>query len=243
MDPNVHFSQHNFVFSLNSYSMKQESLYKVVKLQEPVSLDGNWDNPQWKLAEALELKHFMGNAPKFHPKVKVKVMYDPENIYVIFQVKDQYVRCVATVINGNVWEDSCAEFFFSPDSASPMKYFNLEINCGGTALMYYNTIPQKDFRILDPEDIKQIQIAHSLPHLIPDEIKTTVTWTIEYKIPLTLLEKYGKVTRPAPGVIWKANFYKIADKTSNPHYQTWSLVDQAEPDFHLPAFFGRLIFQ
>lgn len=224
-------------------TMKQASSYEVIKLNEPITIDGIWDKSQWKAVDAIELKHYMGKIPEFRPGVKVKVIYDPDYIYVIFQVKDQYVLCVNNEINGNVYEDSCGEFFFSPDTASPMKYFNLEINCGGTALMYYNLIPRKDFKIMDPEDIKLIQIAHSLPQLISDEIKAPVIWAIEYKIPLTLLEKYGKVTRPAPGVIWKANFYKIADKTSNPHYLTWSLVDQAEPDFHLPAFFGKLIFQ
>jgi hypothetical protein len=223
--------------------MKSPSVYKVVKLKEPLTLNGNWNKSQWKEVNSVKLVNFMGEAPKFFPIVRAKLMYDSNYIYVIFQVKDCYVRCMTNNINGPVWDDSSVEFFFSPDSDSPEKYFNLETNCGGTALMYYNIIPRKDFTVVDPEDIKQIEIAHSLPDHIPNEITEPVTWTIEYKVPLVLLEKYAKVSRPAPGVVWKANFYKIGDKTSNPHYITWSFVNQAEPDFHLPGYFGTLIFE
>jgi hypothetical protein len=95
---------------------------------------------------------------------------------------------------------------------------------------------------LDTADIKEIEIAHSLPELVPDEITDSVTWTLEYKIPLALLEKYANVSRPAPGVTWMANFYKCASNNSNPHYYTWSPVTNPTPNFHLPAFFGTLTF-
>ena len=223
--------------------MEATSGYRVVKLKKPMTIDGNWDKSQWQTVVAIELKYFMGEIQKFHPVVKAKMMYDRDNLYVIFKVEDRYVRCVTQEINGPVWDDSCVELFFSPDSGAPSKYFNLEVNCGGTPLMYYNIVPRKDYTILEPDDIKQIEIAHSLPGLILNEITEPVTWTIEYKIPLSILEKYAPVTRPGPGVVWRANFYKIADKTSNPHYLTWSPVRNSEPDFHLPQFFGTLRFQ
>jgi len=93
------------------------------------------------------------------------------------------------------------------------------------------------------EDIKKIEIAHSLPQIVDPEITEPVTWTLEYRIPLVMLEKYSNVTRPKQGVVWKANFYKIAEKTSNPHYITWSVIENDKPNFHLPKFFGTLKFQ
>jgi hypothetical protein len=57
-----------------------------------------------------------------------------------------------------------------------------------------------------------------------------------------MLEKYTNVKRPATGVQWRANFYKCGDKTSHPHWLTWSVVDKPEPDFHRPEFFGILEF-
>jgi hypothetical protein len=220
-----------------------EAEYKVCRLMNPICIDGDWEKPQWKSVEAIQLNFSMGSRPKFRPMVLIKMAYDPDNLYLIFKVEDQFVRCITQHYNGPVWEDSCVEFFFSADQGSFEKYFNLEINCGGTPLMYYNLIPRKDFKIVADEDLSNLKIAHSMPKVVENEIIEPVRWTIECKIPVSLLSKYGKILNPSPGVIWKANFYKIADKTSNPHYLTWSLVEQVIPDFHLPEFFGKLIFQ
>lgn len=214
-----------------------------MKLEKPIQIDGIWVKPEWQKVEAIQLEYFMGDTPKFRPEVKVKMMYDTNNLYVIFRVADHYVRCVTNETNGPVYEDACVEFFFSPDVNSPLKYFNLEINCGGTALMFYNLVPRKDYKILDSADIRKIEIAHSIPQIIDPEITDAVIWTLEYRMPFELLKKYATVSQPGPGVIWKGNCYKIGDKTSNPHYQTWSLVNQPNPDFHLPQYFGSLKFQ
>ncbi len=219
------------------------SVYEVLRLNKSIKINADWDKPEWQKSKAILIENYMGSKPKFHPAVQAKMMYDDENLYVIFQVKDRHVRCITKDINGPVWEDSCVEFFFSPDTSFPEKYFNLEINCGGTALMHYNVIAGKDITELETNDIEKIEIAHSLPQIIDPEITEPVTWTIEYRIPLALLEKYSHVTYPKSGINWKANFYKIAENSSNPHYLTWSVVNNEIPDFHLPQFFGLLKFQ
>lgn len=223
--------------------MKDQYVYKVLRLPGPMKIDGNWKKPEWQNAESLELHNYMGQAPGFQPVVQAKMMYDDENLYVIFQVNDRYVRCITNLINGPVWEDSCVEFFFSPDNDLPERYFNLEVNCGGIPLMHYNIIPGKNTRILEAGEISIIEIAHSLPQSIDPELTDPVTWTIEYRIPLILVEKYSGLTRPGPGVEWRANFYKIAENNSNPHYITWAPVVNPVPNFHLPEFFGMIKFQ
>ena len=221
----------------------KQPVYSVKKLTQPLNIDAKWDKPQWKSIEALELNNYMGDKPAFSPTVQAKMMYDDENIYVIFLVNDQFVRCITKDINGPVWEDSAVELFFAPDTSLPLRYFNLEINCGGTPLMHYNIIPRKEVENLKIEDIEKIEIAHSLPQIVDPEIREQVTWTLEYRIPIDILRKYSNITQPKPGIIWRANFYKCADKTSNPHYLTWSLVDNIKPDFHLPHFLGILKFE
>jgi hypothetical protein len=52
-----------------------------------------------------------------------------------------------------------------------------------------------------------------------------------------------KVEKPGPGVTWRANFYKCADKTSHPHWLTWAHVNYPKPKFHLPEYFGRIEFE
>lgn len=218
-------------------------IYKVVRLQEAMKIDGNWQKPQWQKVKALSINHYMGAIPKFKPETEAKMMYDDEHLYLLFRVQDNYVRCVVQEYNGPVWKDACVEFFFAPDVLYPERYFNLEINGTGIPLMRYNTLPRKEYRLVDTTDLKKIEIAHSLPAALKKEINEPVIWTIEFRIPLSLLEKYADITHPKKGIHWKANFYKTADEGSNPHWITWSLINNPTPDFHRPRFFGNLQFQ
>lgn len=227
-----------------SDNSEKEKVYEVSKFKKPIKIDGDWNKKQWKKIKPLTIQQFMGAVPSFVPSTQAKVAYDSDNIYIIFKVDDQFVKSVVTEYNGNVSGDACVEFFFSPDSQTPEKYFNLEVNAGGTPLIFYVTKPWTGFTKLDPEsEIKQIEIAHSLPALIEEEIKTPVTWTIECRVPVSLLKKYSNVTDPKPGTVWKANFYKTGSRTSNPHWMTWNYVDHPKPNFHLPEHFGTLRFK
>lgn len=223
--------------------VEEKAVYEVAKLKKAIKIDAKWNKSQWKKIKPIDIKLYMGKESAFKPQVQAKMMYDDANVYLIFQVKDRFVKSVMTKINDQVSTDSCVEFFFAPDFEHPLKYFNLEINAGGVPLLYYITKPMSGLTILKDEEISQIEIAHSLPSVVDPEITEPVTWNIEYRIPLAMLRKYSNVTNPAPGVIWKANFYKTGSKTSNPNYLTWSFVDNPRPNFHLPQFFGTLKFQ
>lgn len=229
---------------LTKIGPKNEAVYSVERMKAAsIDIDADWGKSQWKEIKAIDIQQQMGNDPKFVPKTQAKLMYDEENIYGIFQVEDKFVRSVVTEYNGHVSGDSCVEFFFAPDSDSPEKYFNLEINAGGTPLIFYITKPWEEVIKLEAGDIQQIEIAHSLPAIVDPEITEPTTWTIEYRIPISMLEKFSKVTPPKPGTVWKANLYKTGSRTSNPHYFTWNFVDNPKPNFHLPQFFGTLKFK
>jgi hypothetical protein len=217
-------------------------VYHVGKLKKPMKIDADWNKAQWKNVRSINITNYMGTVPEFKPETQVKMLYDNDYVYVIFHVKDRYVKCITDRINGPVWQDSAVEFFFAPDPRLPLLYFNLETNCGGTPLLSYNLVPRKESKRIDLDDIKKVEIASTLPKIIDPEISNPVEWTLEYRIPLDVLEKYSNAARPQKGVEWKANFYKIAEITSNPHYITWAEVINEKPDFHRPEFFGRLIF-
>lgn len=219
------------------------SVYRVRRIRQPAPIDARWDKPMWSKTEPLRIDHHMGSLPSFIPTVEAKLAYDKDNVYVIFRVQDRHVRSVVQEYQGNVSGDSCVEFFFAPDPARPLCYFNLEVNAGGTPLIFYIQKPMSDVQRLTAEEIAQIEIAHSMPRIVYPEIEGPVTWTIECRIPLSVLEKYTPVTRPARGKAWKANLYKTGSRTSNPNYMTWAPVEFPRPNFHLPQYFGTLSFR
>ena len=109
--------------------------------------------------------------------------------------------------------------------------------------MYHQISSGLHSKPLEDQKLDNIEIATSLPSLIENEIVEPTSWTLEYKLPISILGKYTNVAKPAPGIKWKANFYKCGDKTSHPHWLTWSFVDKPNPNFHSPSFFGVLAFE
>ena len=227
-------------------SNEKQGLYKthtVSRAAQVVEQAGDWDGKVWGNVKAIELKQYMGEYPEHFPKTQVKLLYDDDFVYVIFRVEDRYVRAIAQEYHGKVWEDSCIEFFFTPGEDLSQGYFNIEINCGGTALFAHQTGLGVNSVSVDEADCDKLNIYHTLPKIIEPEITEPTTWVIEYRVPLEVLEKYATVQRPAPGVTWRANFYKIASRTSHRHWLTWSKVIFHKPQFHQPQFFGTLEFK
>ena len=222
---------------------KMYKTYQVHRLTESITIDADFDKPQWQKVKPLHLNVIMGPEPKFQPEAQAKLLYDDRNIYVCFQVRDRYIRAITTKNYGMVWEDSCVEFFFTPDQDISKGYFNFETNCIGMVMFRHQTGREENVKMIEPTDLAQVEMAHSLPkEAIDPERPEPIIWTMEYRIPLELLEKYRKITRPAPGVKWLANFYKCGSNASNPHWMTWSRIDRERPDFHRPEYFGTLEF-
>ncbi len=217
--------------------------YHVTKTVKPVEINGDWLDSVWADVEAIDIDIHLADEPDHKPKTQAKLLYDEEFIYVFFRVEDKYVRAVAGDYQGKVWEDSCVEFFFTPSQDLSLGYFNIEANCGGTIVFTHRFGKELNVTPVSAADGEKVEIFHSEPKIVEPEKQQPTTWLIEYRLPIDVLEKYCSVIRPAPGVIWRANFYKCGDETSHPHWLTWSAITSGEFNFHLPEFFGVLEFE
>ncbi|MDW7774084.1 MAG: carbohydrate-binding family 9-like protein [Desulfobulbaceae bacterium] len=227
--------------AFNSNKRKKNAL-QGGKTSSTQVIHADWDKSPWQDIPSVMLRYFMGRKPDHFPRTEVKLAWDDTAVYVIFRVAARYVRAVARDHQGNVWEDSCVEFFFTPDSDVSRGYFNLEMNCGGTMLLHFQRSRGKGRIIIPKEECNRITAAHSLPRIDP-EIEDPVRLDCCVFLPIILLKKYCHVTTPSPGAAWRANFYKCGDRTSHPHWLTWAPVHSSKPDFHQPASFGILQFE
>ena len=217
--------------------------YKVTRVAATVDLDGQWDSGVWQGVEAAAIDNWMGDEPSHKPTAQVKAVYDDEAIYINFRVEDKYVRAVAKGYHGDVWEDSCVEFFFTPGDDIAQGYFNVETNCGGTMLFNRQTTRGVDVVKVADEDCDKVKMYHTLDEIVDPEIKADTTWQLQYRLPFEVIEKYAPTfVKPAPGKKWQANFYKCADETSHPHWLTWNIIKESQPNFHVPEFFGIFEF-
>jgi hypothetical protein len=204
-----------------------------------------WESSVWQNANTLHVDKFHPQSSNHHPKTEAKLLYDEKNLYVIFRVEDHYVKAVYPQYQDPVYNDSCVEFFVMPDQMKG--YFNFEINCIGTMLLYYIENPTRiadgfeKYDLVPQELVSQMTIFHSIAGKGKVEIETPIEWYIEYNIPFSLFEAYLGHLNRREGTIWKGNFYKCGDQTSHPHWASWSPIGK-HLNFHQPDYFGSLEF-
>jgi hypothetical protein len=217
--------------------------YQITRV-DPAAFGRAWNEAPWTRVPALRVAAFHASSTIHRPLTEAKLAYDDQGLQLFFRVRDHYVRAVNTRPHGPVCKDSCVEFFFEPEGRPG--YFNLEINCGGTPLMFFIRYPTKDggerqATPLTPAQLDQISIRTSLPKFIPIEIRKPLTWWVQATIPFAVLEDFLGPLGALEGHTWRANFYKIASHTSKPHWGCWSPIQEVL-SFHQPQYFAPIRF-
>lgn len=209
------------------------------------SRPGHWTDPIWSAADTVAVDQFHPRSTDHRPITRASVLYDTDHLYVRFEVEDRYVRCVHAGYQQMVCLDSCVEFFVRPGAAGG--YFNFEVNCGGSLLLYYiedwRRVPGgfAGYTTVDAALGEHVKILHSLPPRVDPEIVDPVRWFVMLTIPLSVLRAYAAFAGPSHGDVWSGNFYKCGDRTSHPHWASWSPIGE-RLDFHQPERFGQLLF-
>ncbi len=220
--------------------------YTIKRVPRLAPAAADWSAPQWQQAETLQVARFPWADSGHHPRTQARLLYDDQHLAAAFHVDDQYVRAVARKFQDSVCTDSCAEFFVAPVPGSDA-YFNFEVNCGGTMLVFRCVSAEeraagRETQPLSDDDGATIAMAHTLPQIVEPELTEPTAWTIEYHVPFALFAAHFGIAAPGPGATWRANFYKCADHTSHPHWGSWAPVDTPRPNFHVPASFQPIVF-
>ena len=217
--------------------------YQIKPAAGAVDISAAWDSACWKDVEALRIVNAHIKGSHHQPRTELKLQYDADGIYGLFNVDDHYVRSIQTGFQGQVCKDSCVEFFFELPGAG---YFNLEMNCGAGSLLYYirdNSRTDhgfKDMDVLPDEHMKMIKKFHTMPDTVEPEQVGDVNYRVGFFFPFELIRKYADIKQPKAGTIWRMNAYKCGDATSHPHWLSWNPVRVL--NFHRPEDFGVLEF-
>lgn len=180
---------------------------------------------------------------EFRPQNEARVAYEPGVALYVQLASDegayQALRADCRHANGDVYLDSCLEFFadFAPEQDEG--YLNFEFNPLGVLHLKLGK-SRSDRRPIQPErfSIFQIKADQDLDPL--DEVELG-WWRIRFIIPETFLRSlYGEAASLVHGHVFRGNFYKCGDATEFEHYALWSETKAEQPDFHRPEFFGRL---
>ena len=174
----------------------------------------------------------------YAPAVTFQIAHDDRHIFLHWQVEENAVGAVETHDNGRVWEDSCVEFFLSPDANDT--YYNLECNCIGTALLGGGRVnTERPHATL--QTMSQIHRWSSLGYQPIDPAVTLGSWQLSLIIPIECYFLHQLTS--LSGREMRANFYKCGDLLPTPHFLSWNAIDTPSPSFHQPSFFGKIMFE
>lgn len=159
------------------------------------------------------------------------IFHTGDRIAVKFYVANDYFKSSRRPVNGPVNKDNCVELFisFSGDA-----YYNIEFNCLGNGKVAYGTKRTRR-TFLSDDTVRKIQsFTWTTYH------GTDFSWEMILTIPLAVFE--FEKCNSLGGVRSRGNFYKCGDDLPQPHFLSWSRIENAIPNFHLQEFFGDIIF-
>lgn len=174
----------------------------------------------------------------YAPVTKAFLWHDGHTFHIRYEVIEDSIAAKATADNGEVWKDSCVEFFFAPDSNG---YYNLESNCTGKILMSHRAGRAQNVEYAPSHILNNIDRKASLGSEPFECRKTSKPWTLELDIPASTFFKHG--LKSFSGLEAKCNIYKCGDDLPSPHFLSYFPIMTEKPDFHRPEFFGTIRFE
>jgi len=203
-------------------------------------LDGTGSAPAWAAAPWLDLPACDG---KPGDTTRAKMLWSATGIYALCEAEDHRLSCTMTEDFLDLFHEDVFEWFIWPDE-SQFAYFEYEISPLGKHLpimvnnngsgSFHGWLPWKE------EGRRAIRRAVTVRGGEQRSGAAITGWTAEVFIPFKLLVGLRRCP-PTPGMIWRANLYRIDYDSGKGRHYAWSPV--TENLFHNYFEFGRIIFQ
>ena len=186
---------------------------------------------------------YLNHAPwggEYRPETYAVLAYDHEFIHLYMNSADPLIRCIHREDNsGDIWLDSCMEFFFNPCPKKTDQYFNIEINPLRYMLLGYGDSRAAGFSRVSLDPAKYNGFCREILDKVPEDGE----WDFLISVPYAFISDHSPGFTPSEKMRWRGNFQKCGEETKKPHYLMWSPSDTPAPDFHVPECFGDLFFE
>ena len=221
---------------INSKEKMNQLFIKEIKTQKPVALSEAGHLLETKTVtnsiQVLNWKNF-----GYLPKVSFRIGHTGNEIWLKYYVTEKHLRARETLTNGDVYKDSCVEFFIADDGEN---YYNFEFNCIGIIHLAYGP-GRGNRKFVEPQKVEKIEIKSSLGGAPFNDRSGNFEWEMMIRIPIETFA-YSDL-KTFDGLKATANFYKCGDETAVAHYVTWNPVKTENPDYHRPEYFGKVTFE
>ena len=184
--------------------------------------------PDFSAIEPLQIDTLLWS-PEVPITASAKLCYDDAGIHVQLSAQEPNIRAEERGPLGFPCQDSCLEFFFCPIEGDD-RYLSIECNPNGCLYLGFCNTGRRIVRLL-PDEVKAIT---------PVIERNDGGWSVTYTVPADYVRLFFPVFELKSGVSLRANCYKCGDLTVQEHYMSWNPVEVADPDFHVPEFFGLM---
>lgn len=211
----------------------------VLKADAPLKLDGKLDEAAWSKAQSTGSFVNTMSGEKAELETSVKALYDDKNLYVAFDVADEFLRSTFTNDEDHLWEQDTVEIMADPNGDGK-DYIELQVSPANKHFdTHYETrrVP-KPFGHMEYNS--KLVSGVSLRGKLNDD-DADQGYTVEIAIPWEAFSAGETKTEPAKaGDTFRLNFYVMDTQKEGVRAAGWSAPKVG--DFHVPQRFGKLIF-
>lgn len=184
----------------------------------------------WESAPALRFEtDWKGQNADSGRATEVRLLWSPVFLFLRFHCAYRTITVFpdarADGWRDQLWDRDVAEVFLQPDSSDPLKYKEFEVGPNGYWIDLDISHGQKE------------ELHSGLRRRVILDAKRK-TWTAELALPLKSLTQYFD-----PQQTWRVNFYRVEGEKEPRFYSAWSPTHSPQPNFHVPAAFGSLVFR
>lgn len=214
--------------------------YRAQRAAEPPTIDGRLDDTVWAEAMSTEpFVHTMSGAPG-EPESTAKIAWDEENLYVAFEVADDYLYCDLEGHDPHLWEQDTVEIMVDPDGDG-RNYFEMQLSPTGEIFdtRYESRRVPQPFGVVSWDS--GLRGAARVDGTVNDDADDR-GYVAEIAIPWSAFH-HGPTPADPPtrGEEWRVALYVLDLRRDG-----WRGVGWSAPmvgDFHVPDRFGRVIFR
>jgi alpha-galactosidase len=198
-------------------------------LSGEISLDAGRPATEWRSAQPVVFcTDWQGQNSDETRETEVRVLWSSQTLYLRFECRYRELFVFEdSDRNGrrdHLWDRDVAEAFLQPDPTRERYYREFEVSPNGMWI---------DLDIF-PGGRADLKSGMKRSVFLDDKEQR---WAAELAIPMSALTPHFD-----PKAVWRANFYRVEGKTEPRAYLAWRPTGTPEPNFHVPAAFGRLRF-
>lgn len=217
--------------------------YTIMQASGAITVDGVMNEADWQQAPTIDFIFPWDDVSRKPPQSTVaRMLWDRQNLYIIYQCVDPYLDSEVTEKDGPVYEEDAVEIFATPNPDNLNAYFGYEMNINGALLDYmaFDAGVKRTENIHFEWENEGVQIATTYEGTLNDHSDRDQGWILEMAIPFDNFRHLGAQIPPRDDDLWRLNLNRT--KGDKGQFSMWSDSHAPEASFHHSAYFGKATF-